>query len=241
MRKLRLYDWEALVVVIVAMFALGLHLLGYAETGVVLTVIMVALAILLIRDLGREARDEALDHAAGEMQRALARLEQSASLEAVLLGPRQIRQASESFARRAHGEITWFNVCLLMFRPQPVFDLMLLPAIENPNVSSIQFVLDEAERDRWEKELRPKIARCPHAAKVGEPRWRNLRESISFVLCEQPEGAVEAQLSFWGEPFMSRVAGSDVPRFVFELPSRSQLLPHLIEMERRYRLAPEPS
>ena len=39
----------------------------------------------------------------------------------------------------------WFNVCLLMFIPQSLFDTLLRPVIENPNVTSIQFILGEQE------------------------------------------------------------------------------------------------
>lgn len=42
----------------------------------------------------------------------------------------------------------WFNVCLLMFVPQDLFDSLLRPAIENPYVTSIRFILDERERIR---------------------------------------------------------------------------------------------
>jgi hypothetical protein len=37
---------------------------------------------------------------------------------------------------------SWFHVCLSMFRPQPLFDTLLRPAVENPQVTSIQFILD---------------------------------------------------------------------------------------------------
>lgn len=34
-----------------------------------------------------------------------------------------------------------------------------------------------------------------------------------FVLADrESDGQVEAQLSFWGEPFMARTTGHDVPR-----------------------------
>ena len=54
----------------------------------------------------------------------------------------------------------YFNVCLLMFRPQTLFDALLRPAIENPRVTAIQFILDESEKERWRDDVMPKIKAC---------------------------------------------------------------------------------
>jgi hypothetical protein len=32
------------------------------------------------------------------------------------------------FSHRARGEIVWFNVCLSVFKPRPLFDALLRPA-----------------------------------------------------------------------------------------------------------------
>ena len=156
--------------------------------------------------------------------------------DAVLIGSPRLRSASERFARRARGEMTWFNVCLRMFVRQELFDALLGSAIENPAVTGIQFVLDADERSLWESQVMPKLAACSGRAKVREPRWCQLRESVSFILSEtDAEGAVEAHLSFWGEPFMSRTAGVDVPRYIFHVQPHSELIGRLVELERRYR------
>jgi hypothetical protein len=57
---------------------------------------------------------------------------------AVLVGPHHLRAESRRFAETAHGEMVWFNVCLMMFETQDVFDLLLRSAIENPRVSSVR-------------------------------------------------------------------------------------------------------
>ena len=156
---------------------------------------------------------------------------------AILVGPHDLRVAIESFARTAAGDMTWFNVCLLMFRPQVLFDLMLRPAIENDAVDSIQFVLDERERERWEQDVMPKVRRCNGAEKVREPRWCDLHETVSFILAKnRAHGSMEGQLSFWGEPFMAETGGGSVPRYVFNLPAQSPLIGHLVDMDRKYRM-----
>lgn len=234
---LRNYDWDAIAGLVAAVSALVLHLLHVVEQDVLLSIILVVLAIILLRDLRDEGRDERMEEL---LERTHAGVEgMGAALtppDAVLVGPRQIRQASEDFARRARGEMVWFNVCLLMFRPQALFDALLRPAIENPRVTSIRFVLDTSERERWRDDVMPKVRACQGAGKVLEPRWCSLKESVSFILGDSDEsGRTEAQLSFWGEPFMARTTGHDVPRYIFHIQSHSELIPRLVELDRTYR------
>lgn len=134
--------------------------------------------------------------------------------------------------------MVWFNVCLMMFRPQELFDCLLRPAVENPLVTRIEFVLDEGERINWRDHVVPKLATCHGRKKVLEPRWCALKESVSFVLADrESDGHAEAQLSFWGEPFMARSTGRDVPRYIFHVQAHSELVPRLVELERGYRIA----
>lgn len=233
----RLYDWDAIAGILAAGAALVLHLLHVIETDVLLTIALVVIALLLFRDLRREAQDEvlleAVSHNEATLDGILARLDKP---DVLLVGPRSLRSASEAFARDARGEMIWFNVCLLMFRPQALFDSLLAPALVNPKVSAVQFVLDESERDAWETQVVPKANATGFGAKLREPRWVPLKqEAVSFILADTDAGATEAHLSFWGEPFMSRQPGFDIPRYVFHVQAHSDLVPQLIEMERRYR------
>ncbi|MCA9829387.1 MAG: hypothetical protein R3B97_02445 [Dehalococcoidia bacterium] len=238
MHRLKHFDWEAGVVIVVAVTALVLHLLHLVEVELVLTISMVALATILIRDLAREGREDRLAESVERIRNSVEHLQSATAPGAVLVGPQDLRAASEAFGRGAAGDMIWFNVCLLMFKPQVLFDLLLRPAIENADVHSIQFVLDERERDRWRDDVIPKVAKCQGAAKVLEPRWCDLHETVSFILGKSRiHGGMEGQLSFWGEPFMAETGGGSVPRYVFHLPSQSPLIGHLLEMDRRYRMA----
>lgn len=236
-REIRRYDWDAIAGIAAAGAALVLHLLHIIETDVLLTIALVLLALLLFRDLRREAQDEELLEASERSEAALEAIRHSLEpADVILLGPRQLRPSSVEFARGAHGEMAWFNVCLLMFKPQSLFDALLLPALENPNVTGIQFVLDETERQRWNEEVVPKAAATSHAGKLREPRWLPLKqEAVSFILADTADGRTEAHLSFWGEPFMSRQTGFDIPRYVFHVQAHSELIPRLVEMERQSR------
>ena len=104
-------------------------------------------------------------------------------------------------------------------------------------VRSIEFVLDENQRPLWEREVAPKIAACADRRKVQQPRWGKIEENVSAVISEvTPEGTTEALLSFWGEPFMARASGQDVPRYIFHVQGHSELVTRLLELERKYRL-----
>jgi len=172
-------------------------------------------------------------------ERLLGQLARSAKPPDVLvIGPRDLRQASTAFSRGARGDMVWFNVCLSMFERQPLFDALLLPAIENPSVSAITFVLDQRQRPQWERDVWPKVLACGGAAKVAEPVWSSLPEDVSFILADTlAGGTTECLLSFWGAPFMSRRVGRDVPRYIFHVTGHSELIERLAELGREHRLS----
>jgi hypothetical protein len=238
LRRLISLDWDAIAGVLAAVTALVLHLLHLVQPGVLLTIILVILALLLIRDLRRERQDDRIFDMTQESRRVLEKLEGVLRPPDVLLiGPGRLRSISERFAAEAQGEMTYFNVCLSMFKPQPLFDKLLRPAIENPRVARIQFVLDEGERERWTRDVVPKLKACSGATKMAEPCWCKLEKTVSFILSDkQQEGKAEALLSFWGEPFMSRTAGQDIPRYIFHVQGHSELVARLYEVERQSRI-----
>jgi hypothetical protein len=240
--KLRSLDWEALAAIAAAVLALVLHLLHLAETDVFLAVIMVILALMILRDLRRERRDEQESEALADLRSMAGRIESALTPpEVVLIGPRRLRPESERFAREAQGEMIWFNVCLSMFDPQELFDTLLKPAIENPRVTAIQFVLSPDEQERWTASVLPKAARLETAAKLREPRWVAMEENISFIIADNAAGAPEAHVSFWGEPFMARQQSMNIPRFVLHVQAHSQLMQRLIELERSFHARPRVS
>jgi hypothetical protein len=240
MNRLRQMDWHAVAGIIAAVVALVLHLLHIVDEDIMLATVLVILAIMMIRDLHREGREEDTGHAIDRVETAMMRIEASLHPpDAVLVGPRHLREESERFAKHARGEMIWFNVCLLMFVPQSLFDVLLRPAVENPQVRSIRFILDSSAQDLWATAVMPKVRECLGAEKVQEPIWRDLHESISFILADVDEaGTTEAHVSFWGEPFMSRQPGRDIPRYIFHVLGHSELIGRLTELQRAYTLQP---
>lgn len=239
MKRILRFDWDIIAGIAAAVVAIVLHLLHVVHTGVLLTIVLVLLALLLIRDLRREGQDEqlaeSLDHIRGTVKEVHLSLTPP---DAILIGPRQLRSESRRFVESASGEMIWFNVCFLMFQSQELFDLLLKPAIGNPHVTSVQFVSDDGERELWQANMKPKIEACARGEKIAEPRWRQLPKTVSFILADVgPEGATEALLSFWGEPFMARTTGQQVPRYVFRVQAHSELVPQLVELERQHRMS----
>jgi hypothetical protein len=237
MNRIRSLDWEAVAGVIAAVAALVLHLVHVADEAVLLAVVLVLLALILLRDLRREGREE---RQTAMLQEAVTAIPRLWSLlrppDVILVGPRDLRSASERFATNSKGEMLWYNVCLLMFVPQDLYDALLRPAVENPRVDSIQFVLDPRERERWETGVLPKLAETAGREKVREPRWTPLPETISFILAANLAGEKEAHLSFWGEPFMAYTPGGNLPRYVFHVQSQSELIGRLEDLAHQSRL-----
>jgi len=233
-KKFLSFEWDAIAGIVAAVVAIVLHLLHVVDEHVILPIVLALLGLLFINFM-RHARNneltaEQVEQTAQLVRRIQAGLKPS---DVILVGPRHLRSVNEEFVRHMSGDTVWFNLCLSMYRPQPLFDALLRPAIDNPMVSSIQFVLDESQKTLWDEAIQPKIAACPGRAKVREPRWCQLSKTTSFILADnQRSGGAEALLSFWGEPFMAQTTERDVPRFIFHVQKNSELLPHLVELER---------
>lgn len=239
MRLSRLFalEWDAIASVIAAIAAIVMHFLGIIDVEILITIAVVLIALSSIRDLRRERASERAYASIEELRSLTGTL--SASLlppDAMLIGPHQLRAASERFMVTARGDMTWFHVCLSMFRPQALFDTLLRPAIENPNVKSIRFVLDRKHVTLWESEVAPKIALCKGAGKVQPTVWTTIDESVSVIIADPGHGGrPECLLSFWGEPFMAHSTERDVPRYIFHVQEHSELVSRLIELVRGYR------
>lgn len=234
LKKLLSYEWDAIAGLLAAVVAIILHLLHIVDEHVILPIVLALLALLFINFMRHTSQNELTAEHVEKTAHAVRRIQTSLKApDIILVGPRELRSVSEQFARHMKGDAIWYNVCLSMYRPQPLFDALLRPAIENPMVTSIQFVLDESQKDLWQAVVQPKISACTGSAKVREPYWAVLEKNISFILADsQHSGGGEALLSFWGEPFMAQSTARDVPRYIFHVQKNSELLPHLVELER---------
>lgn len=240
LKQLLAFEWDAIAGIVAAVVAIVLHLLHVVDEQVILPIVLALLGLLFINFMRHTRNNELTAEQVDLTARAVSNIQSALQLpDVILIGPRHLRAANEQFIRNMSGETIWFNVCLSMYKPQPLFNALLRPAVENPMVSSIRFVLDESQKDLWQQVIQPKIAECASHAKVKEPQWCRLSKTSSFILADsQLSGGAEALLSFWGEPFMAQTADRDVPRYIFHVQRNSELLPHLVELERRCVSAP---
>ena len=239
MHRLLKIEWDAIAGVLAAVTAIVLHFLHVIDTEVLSMITLVLIAAMFLRLLRSEHGQRRIAAGVDRGERLLGQLARSAKPpDVMVIGPRELRQASTEFSRDAKGDMVWFNVCLSMFERQPLFDALLLPAIENASVTAITFVLDERQRPKWERDVWPKVSACGGTGKVAQPMWSSIPEDVSFILADtQAGGTTECLLSFWGEPFMSRRVGRDVPRYIFHVTGHSELIERLVELDREHRLS----
>ncbi len=239
LKRLLKQDWEVVAVLLAATAALVLHFLHIAEEGTLLAIAVVLLAFLLIRDMKRESQAGHFSSIEDLIATNLEDIKSSLTPPGIeLIGPSELHETTLRFAKKGRGEVVCFNICLRMYKSQQPFDIMVRPFIENPEVTSIQFVLDSKERERWNKDVMPKVVACAGSKKVKEPYWYDLEENVSFILVETGSfGKAEALVSFWGEPFMSKASGINVPRYILYVRENSELIKSLKERERICRSA----
>lgn len=230
------YEWDAIAGIATAVAASILHLLHMLDEGIMMPIVLVLMALLFINFMRHTRNNELTAEQVARTEDAISRIQAGLKLpEVILVGPLHLRSANEQFVRHMKGDTVWFNVCLSMYKPQALFDALLRPAVENPAVTSIQFILDESQKGLWQQTIQPRILGCTGSAKVREPRWRSLKKNISFILADShASNGTEALLSFWGEPFMAESIDRHVPRYIFHVQKHSELLPHLVELERHY-------
>jgi hypothetical protein len=238
LKRLIRQDWEAIAGIIAAITALILHFLHYTDESLLLAIAIVLIALILLRDLKRESQIEKIASSLENLATLLNEIKDRTLPPSVsLIGPTELRSASSQFAQKGHGEAVWFNVCLRMFYAQEPFNVMLKPFVENSKVTSVRFVLDHSEKERWLTDVLPKIKACVGCDKVKEPYWSNIEGKVSFIMVETgDEGKSEALVSFWGEPFMAISTDKSVPRYIIHVKEGSELIPRLKEYERMSRL-----
>jgi hypothetical protein len=232
--RLLSYEWDAIAGILAAVAAIVLHFLHVIDEQIILPVMLTLMALLFINFIRHTRSNDQTAEQVVHIDKMVTKINSSLAVpDIALIGPRQLRTANENFTRNMRGEAILFNVCLSMYRTQELFDALLRPLIENPHVTSVQFVLDISQQGAWLAEVRPKIASSTAESKVKEPRWCSLHKNLSFILADtQAQGATEALLSFWGEPFMSQSTDRNVPRYIFHIQAHSELLTQLIELDR---------
>ena len=96
-RWIRKYDWDAIAGITAAVAALILHLLHVVQVDVLLTITVVLGAILLLRQLRHEEREQRVEAATARTELMIANLQDAMKApDVILIGPRHLRQASKT-------------------------------------------------------------------------------------------------------------------------------------------------
>lgn len=239
-RRFFSYEWDAIAGIVAAVAAIVLHLLHVVDERVILPIVLALMGLLFINFIRHSRHNEQTAVQVARTELAVDRISDALRPpDVVLVGPRELRSASERFYRDMGGDVVFYNVCLSMYRTPALFDRLLRPALENARVDSVRFVLDRSQRPLWQQAVLPLIEDSGHAAKVDEPVWHDLERTVSFILADNQRGGLEALLSFWGEPFMAQSTAQELPRYMFHVLSHSPLLSQLVELERAQRLTGE--
>jgi len=171
MKKLFKLEWEMIAGLIAAVSALVMHSLGLGSSDLLLVMAVLLMALLFLRNIRQEQRIETILESIAATSRAIHEVESRLKpAEMNLLGPTHFRAESERFSKGVQGEVLLFHVCLLMFKSQALFDLMLKPMVESPLVTSIRFVLNEKQQGLWATEIQPKLDHCHGKEKVLAPQ-----------------------------------------------------------------------
>ena len=128
MRRLLSFDWDAIAGILAAVAAIVMHFLHLIDQGVLLMITVVLLALLFLRALRREPANERMERGLERTEKIVTDLRSALNPpDAILVGPRELLSCSQRFAGQAQGDMIWFHVCLLMFKPQSLFDACCVP------------------------------------------------------------------------------------------------------------------
>ena len=235
-RRIRTVDVDAIGGLVAAVLAVVLHLLNLIEQQALLVITTSLLALLLFRDLREETATEELTQSLTSTEQDIADIKAAMTPPGLeLVDTDALRRTSRRFGQQAQGDLIWFNLCLLMLSRRETFDILVRPALENPDVSSLQFILDESQRERWESTVEPILAETTDGTTSIDVYWRQIEENIAFIHTASGSEA-DALISFWGEPFMAETLERGVTRYILHAKKHSELIPHLRDMAQRYRL-----
>ncbi|NDC53169.1 MAG: hypothetical protein EBZ74_02490 [Planctomycetia bacterium] len=235
-RYLLRIDWDVVAGIAAAITAMLLSFMGLVSETVSRGIILLLCALLLVRDLRREAREHRMFDKLDTLKRHVTSLSNTVrQTDVCLVGPKRMRQDFAEFAASIYGEVRWFNACCRMFHRQEVFDATMRPLLDNPNVTSIHMLCRPDERRHWEADLGPKLRRCENGGKVHAPLWVPIRGTVSFLLGDvDGDGRDEALVSVLDEPFAAyNTQGPTVPRYLLRVYSQSPLMLQLEEIARQ--------
>src|SRR5450759_2861545 len=109
---LRRYDWDAIACIVAAAVALILHLLHVVQPDILLTVTLVLVALLLLRQLRHEEREERVEDMAGRTKQMIVRLHDDRLKPRTMVLGLDLEGASKAFPLDALRRVRVLNELL---------------------------------------------------------------------------------------------------------------------------------
>ena len=236
LKKLLKTDWEIIAGLAAAVAVIILKLLHLVEAETMLTLAVVLLAGLFMRELRREA---VIDKFAANIDKTQAGVQQLmihyADQGSSLVTPSGMHDAMCAFSRRATGVCVFKHVSPFMFKKQANFDSFLKPMIEHDAVSEVVFIINEDEAENFNFHIKQKADDCDGGSKIAKPILADNTDANGIIACNcgLTEG-FEALITFFSEPFMVKYGENWVPKFALHVLPESEVSKLVSDNVRRY-------
>ncbi len=165
--KLSKIEWDAVAGIVAAGIAIILHWLHIVDEETILLILLALVGLLFMNFLRHSEENrktaEQVTHTLAKVDRIDAGIQ---TPDVILIGPRHLRARYTECLNDLGGETLWFNLCLSMYRTQPLFEALLKPAIDNPAVKSIQLVLSHDLQALWQEVVKGFVESSDSPGKV---------------------------------------------------------------------------
>ena len=236
LKRLLKTDWEIIAGIAAAVGVIILKFLHIVDEETMLTLAIVLLAGLFIRELRRESVFDKFSENLDEMQAGIQQLRgHYADQGSSLVTPAAMHDAMCAFSRRAKGICVFKHVSPFMFKKEAYFDAFLKPMIERDAVSEVIFIINDDEKEKFDLYIRPKTDACDGGSKVAQPILADNPDGNGIIACNCGLTAdFEALITFFSEPFMVKYGENWVPKFALHVLPGSEVSKLVSDNVRRY-------
>jgi len=235
-KKLLKADWEIFAGLAAAIAVIVLKFLHLIHVETMLTLAIVMLAGLFLRELRRETVidkfiEDIADIQMSVKQLTLAQADQGSSL----ITPAAMNVAMSTFSKRACGTCVFKHVSPFMFKKDANFNAFLKPMLERDAVNEVIFIIMHDEKETYDRYVRSKIDACEGGSKVAEVITADNPDANGIIACNcgLTEG-FEALITFFSEPFMIKIGEHMVPKFALHVLPNSEVSNLVSDNVRRY-------
>ena len=235
-KKLLKTDWEIIAGITTAVAVIVLKFLHLVHEETMLTLAVVLLAGLFLRELRKESVIDTLMKDIGELQAGMKLLTvHQAEQGSSLVTPAALYDAMCAFSRRAQGVCVFKHINPFMFKKDNHFDAFLKPMLESDAVSEVIFIIIENDKDNYDLYVREKVDACEGGTKVAEPIVSENPDGNGIISCNCGlSEEFEALITFFSEPFMVKYGENWVPKFALHVLPDSEVSKSVSDIVRRY-------